>query len=328
MDSQEAYSIVVTAREQAELVRVERDAKPLEPGEIAGRTLATLISPGTEVASCYQADSFPRTPGYAAVFEVEEVGSEVEGVRVGDHVFCQGPHRSFQRAKREEALVVPEGLAPEVAVLARMMGVGMSTLTTTTARPPARVLVSGLGLVGNLAAQIFASCGYEVTAVEPLAWRRDLAQAVGIERVLPSAPLDDARFAGQVALVVECSGHEQAALDGCRMVRKRGEVVLVGVPWRRRTDLSAHELLQVVFRRYVVLRSGWEWEVARHPTDFRMNSIFGSFAAALRWLAEGRVRVDGLTTTRPPRDAQEAYQDVLHKRAAYLSTVFAWIDCP
>ena len=31
---------------------------------------------------------------------------------------------------------------------------------------------------------------------------------------------------------------------------------MVGVPWRRQTDAYAHELLSLVFHKYVVLRSG------------------------------------------------------------------------
>jgi threonine dehydrogenase-like Zn-dependent dehydrogenase len=324
MSSKPGYAVTITARERAELLEVEPDARPLGPREVAGRTLATLVSAGTELAGTYLGTGFPRVPGYAAVFEVEMLGSEVESIAAGDRLFCMGPHRSYQRVTQENALPVPAELAPEAAVFARMMSVSMSTLTSTTARPPAPVLVMGLGLVGHLAAQLFAACGYEVTACDPAAARREIAAQAGIRRVLPAPPLDDPTFAGQVALVLECSGHEQAALDGCRAVRKRGEVVLVGTPWQRRTDLSAHELLHLVFHRYVILRSGWEWQLPLQPAEFRRNSILGNLAAALRWLAEGRVRVDGLYRTVSPRDAQQVYQDLLHQRHERLAAVFDW----
>jgi threonine dehydrogenase-like Zn-dependent dehydrogenase len=328
MTSDSEYAVTFTAREQAELLPTERDPSPLGPRQVAGRTLVTLISAGTELAGAYQGTSFPRVPGYAAVFEVDAVGSEVEGIRIGDRAFCMGPHRSHQRATQEEVLLVPEGLAPAAAVFARMMSVSMTTLTTTAARPPEQVLVTGLGLVGHFAAQIFSSCGYEVTACDPSEVRREIAAQAGIRRVLPAPPWDDPTFAGHVALALECSGHEDAAFDGCRAVRKRGEVVLVGTPWQRRTDLPAHELLRLVFHNYVVLRSGWEWQLPRHPTDFRHNSIVGNLAAALRWLAEGRVRVDGLYTLVSPREAQRAYQDLLHQRCERLAVVFDWSDLP
>jgi len=318
------YTVTITAREQAELLPAERDARPLGPQEVAGRTLVTLISAGTELASAYQGQSFPARPGYAAVFEVEEVGAEVRGLGPGDHAFCMGSHRSWQRMGQAEALKLPAGLPPPEAVFARLMGVSLSTLTTTTARPPQTVLVTGLGLVGHLAAQMFQSCGYDVLACDPDERRRALAHEKGIASVYPSVRAPDFPAAGRVALVLECSGHEQAALDGCRMVRKRGEVVLVGTPWRRKTELYAQELLHAVFHHYVVLRSGWEWELPLHPAEFRTGSIYDSLAAALRWLAEGRVLVAGLAQIVSPHDCQAAYQDLLHGRASRLAMVFDW----
>jgi threonine dehydrogenase-like Zn-dependent dehydrogenase len=142
--------------------------------------------------------------------------------------------------------------------------------------------------------------------------------------VSAEVPREDPAVAGRVALVLECSGHEQAAVDGCRVVRKRGEVVQVGAPWRRQTELSAHELLHLVFHRYVVLRSGWEWELPLEPADFRAGSIFGNVAAALDWLVEGRIAVDDLYALRSPQDAQDAYQALLHHRGERLAVVFDW----
>ena len=260
--------------------------------------------------------------GYASVFEVEGVGAGVTDLEAGDQVFCMGPHQLLQRQERAEVAPLPAGLAPECAVFARLMGVTQATLVTTMARPPAQVLVTGLGLVGNLGAQVFAACGYAVTACDPDPARRDLASKAGIERVLESVPVAD--LEGRVDLVLECSGHEAAALDGCRVVRKGGEVVLTGVPWERHTDLTAHELLHTVFYRYVVLRSGWEWQLPHHASDFRPGSIFGNFAVALQWLKEGRVRTEGLAEPRSPREAQSVYQDLLHKRCRALTFLFDW----
>ena len=208
-----ARAVRFTAREQAELAEAEPDASPLARDEVAGHTLATLISRGTELASYqehgkyYGAPKYPHGSGYAAVFEVDAVGDDVENVRPGDVVFAMKGHLSHQRCKADDVLVVPEGPSPQAATCARIMGISMTTLTTTTARPPATVLVTGLGLVGNLAAQVFALCGYEVIAVDPLDSRRELAQRAGLKDVRAAVPL-----------------------DGCKAVRKLGEVVLVGGP--------------------------------------------------------------------------------------------------
>ena len=318
------YTVTVTAKETAELLPVERNDKPLGPDEVAGKTQATLISAGTELASAYLADSFPRTPGYAAVFEVEETGENVEGFRPGDLAFCMGRHSSYQRVKKDQLIPVPGGLDPERAVFARIMGVSMTTLTTTSARPPAIVLVTGLGIVGHLAAKNFQVGGYDVYACDPVESRRRIAEETGIRNVLPAVPLDDPKIGGKVSLVVECSGHDQALVDGCNIVRKKGEVVCIGTPWKRQTDRYAHEIHHAIFHKYVVVRSGWEWELPRHPMDFVQNSIWGNLSAALGWLSEGRVRVEGIYDRVSPKEAQDAYQNLLHKRMERLAVIFDW----
>jgi len=316
-------AVSIVAKEQADLVDVPPPGD-LGQYDIRGKTLYTLISPGTELAWNYTGASFPSFPGYAATFAAEEFGTEVKGVSKGDACFCMGPHRSFQQVDARTAHPIPKGMPPDKAVLARLMGVSMTTLMTTTARPGDRVLVTGAGPVGFLAAQMFALCGYDVMLVEPNETRRRQVEQAGICPVYGKAPCDDAGIAGTVALAVECSGHEQAVLDACRLVRKRGEVVLVGVPWRRQTDAYAHELLSLVFHKYVVLRSGWEWELPLHSADFKPHSIHAGFDTALRWLADGRINADDLITRANPCAAQLAYQDLLHRRAKGLFTVFDW----
>jgi threonine dehydrogenase-like Zn-dependent dehydrogenase len=315
------------SKETAELAEEERSREPLAPDELAGGTVVSLVSAGTELAGwrgLLKQQVFPWSPGYAAIFRAEECGTGVKDIAPGALVFSMGHHRSRQRARRENVLPVPAGLIPESAVFARMMNVTMSTLVTTTARPPSLVVVSGLGLVGHLAAQVFASCGYRVIGVDPVRDRREALAARGVRDVRERIPLGDAAVEGKVSLVVECSGHEQAALDACRVVRQRGEVVLTGVPWLRKTDLFAHELLSEVFFRYVVLRSGWEWEIPGRDTPFREGSIWGNLAAALEWLAAGKVRVDGLHEKRSPREAAEVYRELAAGRSAKLSVLFDW----
>ena len=316
-------AISITAKEHAELVEVALP-ETLGPQEVRGATLCTLVSPGTELAYNYTGTTFPSFPGYAATFVAEELGPEVKDISVGDVCLCSGTHRSFQQVDAREAHLVPAGLAPEEAVLARLMGVSMTTLMTTTARPGDRVMITGAGPVGFLAAQMFSLSGYEVLVVEPNDARRQIVEQSGISRVYDRTPCDDAGIAGTVALVVECSGHEQAVLDACQVVRKRGEVVLVGVPWRRQTDTYAHELLSLVFHKYVVLRSGWEWELPHHATDFSPHSIHSGFDTALRWLADERINTENLISSGNPREAQRVYQDLLHRKTDAIFSLFDW----
>ena len=318
------YAITFTAREQAELLPVADAVLEPGPNEIAGRTLVTLASPGTELNGAYLGATFPRYPGYAAIFTVERVGSAVTGVQVGDVRFCMGHHRSYQCFPVAETVAVPAGLAPERAVFTRLMGVTMATLSTTAARPPALVMVTGVGPVGNLGAQIFQACGYEVIVVDPDPTRQELAQHVGLQRIYASVPKDDPTIAKQVVLQLECSGHEQAAVDGCAVLQPYGELSQIGAPWAQRNEATAHELLRLIFFNYLTVRSGWEWQLPNHPTNFRRGSIFANYAAGLQWLHDERVKVDGVYELMNPQQAQQAYQDILHRRLTSLAPMFDW----
>jgi threonine dehydrogenase-like Zn-dependent dehydrogenase len=324
--------IVIPAR-QTFVLDSYQDA-PLQPGEIRGRTLHTLVSQGTEIGWA-NGDAFPIRPGYAAVFEVEEIGEGVSGVRPGELRFAMGCHRATQTHFARHTLPLPAGLIPDHAVLARLMGVSMTTLMTTRARPGDQVVIAGAGPVGLLAAHLFQLAAYRVTVVDPDMTRRDQAAASGLADVRATMPLGDPAYQGQVALVVDCSGHEGAVLEGCRIVRRMGEVVLVGVPWRKLSDHSAHDLTHAIFFNHVVLRSGWEWELPVHGRSFLWekllegynnapHSIFGGFERALHWLAVGRVRLDGLIHRAIPSDPASLYASIMARKIVEPFIVLDW----
>lgn len=301
------------------------DPSPLADDHVEGVMLASAVSPGTEV-NCTFSRQDPDKPasgtGYAAVFQVARAGP-ASGCQVGEIRFAMAGHASRVRCHGPSSILVPEGVAPADAALARLAGVSWSTLTTTAARPPDWVAVTGLGIIGNLAAQIFAAAGYQVLACDPLAARSEHLAGAGIE-LRERLPVDEPAWNDRIALVVECAGHEAAVLDACRVVRKGGEVALVGVPWSRRADLQAFDILHAVFHRYVHLRSGWEWEVPREASEFRHGSIRANTTAAMRWFAAGRLRRAGIVRIADPRACQEVYADLAAQRGGALTAVFDW----
>lgn len=306
----------------------------LQPGEIRGRTLFTLVSQGTELGWA-NGDSFPIRPGYAAVFEVLELASDVTGVACGDFRFAMGCHRSTQTHPVWQTLPVPQGLAPEIAVIARLLGVSMTTLMTTQARPGDHVVITGAGPVGFLAAQLFDAFGYRVTVVDPDPLRRSQVVSSGVADCRAKMPLDDTALAQKVALVVDCSGHEGAVLEGCKIVRRMGEVVLIGVPWRKLTDHTAHDVMSAVFFNLVTLRSGWEWQLPVQSKAFvweelfegynnAPNSIMGGFNRALDWLAEGRFALDGMMHKAQPNNPAALYDSIARRQIAEPFIILDW----
>lgn len=318
--------IFITGHKQAELLTdVPAFETPIGSTNVRGRTLTSLVSPGTELNFAFLSKSgFPKGVGYACTQEVIEVGTEVANFRPGDIIFSCGGHSEYHELPAAQCCKLPHGMSPDIAVFARLMGVSMSTLNTTTAHPPSKVLVTGLGPVGNLAAQIFRRCGYDVTASDPSERRCELARKVGLPDVRTKLGADAEDIKGRICLHLECSGHESAAMEGCRLMRRKGECVLVGVPWNKRAELQAFDILHAVFHNYVTLRSGWEWEIPRQEEMFKLHSIIENYRAALRWLHEGSVIVDGLATSFSPSCCQEAYNKLDDQSLHTPTAIFDW----
>ncbi|WP_409346280.1 zinc-dependent alcohol dehydrogenase [Paenibacillus sp. MBLB4367] len=313
-----------TGKERAVLAPIGKPASP-DPGCIMGKTLYSLISPGTELnAGFLQEHVKPATTGYASVFEVEEIGEGVDSAAIGDRFLCMHPHKSYQQVPVKEAIPVPAKLDPAEAAIARLLNIGMTTLMTTKARPGDNVLITGAGPIGFLSALLFARSGYEVMLCDPDEARLRKAQQAGIQRAVKEIPIQDSVWQGKVSLVLECSGHESAAIDSCHMLRKGGELVLAGVPWNRYTDRYAQELLSLVFHRYVTLRSGWEWELPIVSQDFMPHSVQENLRTGLRWLAEGLFDASPHIRKVSPMHAQEAYTELAGRQVEELFVLFDW----
>jgi threonine dehydrogenase-like Zn-dependent dehydrogenase len=166
--------------------------------------------------------------------------------------------------------------------------------------------------------------GYEVLLSDIDDARLEAAQHAGVKHVIHSKHLNDCDWKEQVSLVLECTGNEAATIEGGKMLRKGGELVLEGVPWKRNTDQYAHELLHLVFHRYIHLRSGWEWELPKFSSEFRPHSTYSSLELGLKWLAEGLLRTDSQIHKVSPLQVQETYINIANRKYNELFIMFDW----
>ena len=323
----ERNAIVFAAKKKVELQSQQIPECDFSPDAIGGRTLYTLVSAGTEINACYLDVlnwGLPRGGGYAAVFEVEYVGSNVTGFQVGDIVFTAGMHLSYTICHHRCAVKVPGNVLPQEALFVRIAGISMATLSRTQVHPGNRVMVTGLGAVGLMAMQAYQNSGYTVIGVDPAPGRCEAARQLGLAHVFTDCPFDDPQYDKNIGLALECSGNEQAVLNCCAMVRKEGEISLIGVPWKPSTTKTVFELLNPLFYQYAHLYSGWELNLPEVPGEFSHDSQYGNFALAMDWMAAGRLKADGLYEIRPAAQAQQVYDDIYLKKFNKLTAIFDW----
>ncbi len=168
------------------------------PGQVLIRNLFTGISSGTEMLvyrgqlpgsmaldaglSAYrnQGAGYPLQYGYAAVGQVEKVGSEVEASLEGRTVFAFQPHASHGLCRAEDVIPVPDDVSPRTAVFLANMETAVNLVLDGNPRLGDRVVLTGQGVVGLLVTSLLARFPLAgLYAVESIERRRDFASAAG-----------------------------------------------------------------------------------------------------------------------------------------------------
>ena len=326
--------ITFPAANVVELQSFELDQSAIGPHDVIAQTHRTLISPGTELARLQGKLTFdteipPEFPmeivGYANIGTVLEAGPKT-GVTQGDRVYTMGNHASIARVDVRTMLCVPvpHGVDDEDAVFARMATVSMTTLVTTFARPGDSVAVVGLGLVGNLAAQVFQASGYRVNAFDLSPHRREIARQVGITSVHDGSAMS--QFSQQHRLIIEATGSARALANSIDMAAPGGEIVMIGAPWGGDANsVPSSQITRLLFYRFLRLRSGSEWEIPRQPEPLVTGSNYQNSVTALDWIASRKLNVRPLITHRiKPDDAPAAYAGLRDRPNDYLGVVIEW----
>ncbi len=264
--------------------------------------------------------SFPLTPGHESTGTVRAVGEGVTHLEVGgrvavdnasacgrclecsrgNHLFCEHFLSLGVNAPGgfAESLVSPahkvypaDDLAPELAVLAEPLACAVHGMDVLGLRPGADVLVVGAGTTGLLLSQLLLHGGAgRVTVAAPTAFKLELAEAYGVDRIVQVT-----RDAGETArtlaalqpggfdVAVDVTGAAPVVQHLPDLVATNGTVFVYGM---------CDEDARVAWSPYDVFR--------------RQLTVKGSFAQvdcmerSLALLRSGRVRTEGLVTHRFP----------------------------
>ena len=141
---------------------------------------------------------FPVKYGYATVGRVE---GGAEGLR-GRNVFTLHPHQTMFNLPADAAVLLPDNLPPQRAVLAANMETALNAVWDAAPGPADRIAIVGAGVVGCLVGYLCGRLpGAEVTLVDVNPARAELARALGVSYARPEAAK------GDCDLVVHASGN-------------------------------------------------------------------------------------------------------------------------
>lgn len=239
---------------------MEEPLRDLKPGEVRLRTLFSGISTGTELTAFRGTNpylhkrwdepsrmfvddpehlslQFPiKAWGYEEIGEVVDVGADVAGVEPGRLVYGTWGHRTLHTMAGENARrrILPDGADPVLGVFSQIGAIALNGILDSAIRLGETVAVFGLGVVGQLVAQLATLSGAEVIGVDLLPLRREMAQRLGIAHVLDPADGSAAErikalTGGRGADVcIEASGSTHALHEAVRACAYSSKVVALG----------------------------------------------------------------------------------------------------
>ncbi|HEY7098178.1 MAG TPA: bi-domain-containing oxidoreductase [Terriglobales bacterium] len=286
----------------------------------------------------------PLSLGYSSAGTVIEVGDGVNGFSVGDRVACAGAGY----AVHAECAAVPQLLNAKIsstevsfdeAAFTTMGAVALHGIRTADVKIGDIVAVIGLGLVGQLTAQLLKAAGCRVIGLDLSSSRASLARDLGTDQATFSSQEFEALCIDQssglgvdsVLITAETASSEPVNLAS-NVVRDRGIVVAVGTVGMDidRKGYYEKELQFRVSRSYGPGRydSAYEQKGRDYPIGYVRWTETRNMQAFLNLLAEEKVNVRSLITHRVPIDqAKEAYEVITGGRSeSFLGVLITYKD--
>lgn len=313
---------------------VEEPDAALEAGQVRVRTLFSGISAGTELTSyrgsnpnltkTWNAESrlfepgaddtvFPISGfGYEEVGDIVELGPDVHGVSVGDRIWGTWGHRTTAVLDGEFAAArrLDPAADPRIGIFSHIGAIALNVVLDADIHVGETVVVFGLGVPGQLAAQLARLNGGRVIVVDGIAARRELALSLGAAVALDPASGTVARDVRELTggrgadVAIEITGNYRALQEAIRSVAYNSRVCVGGFMQGEGIGLALgeefhHNRVQLISSQI----SGPPAHLQHRWDRYRLTST------AIALGVEGRLALTPLIThTMPLADVASAYR--------------------
>lgn len=267
-----------------------------------------------------------RAIGYSGSGIALQVGENVSGIKPGDKVaFAAQGHAEIVASSGNLTVPVPVQVSLKDAAFVTLGGIAMQGVRRAEIQLGEKVVVIGLGLVGQIVAQLVNAAGGHVIGIDVNRQRLN-----ELQEVLPHAQLIDASSQDPVQTVMGLSGNFGAdaviicaaskspviANQAMKMSRKQGRVVFVGIVKMdlERMPFFRNELDLRFSRAYGPGSYDRDYDTGRidYPQHYVRWTEKRNLEEFIQLLAENRVKVNTLIgDVCKLEDAQKAYDALL-----------------
>jgi threonine dehydrogenase-like Zn-dependent dehydrogenase len=181
----------------------------------------------------------PIPLGYSCVGKVIEVGANVSGVSIVDRVACGGSgyanHSEINYIPKNLFVKIPENVDDEDASFVTVGAIALQGVRQAEPKIGEKIVVIGLGLIGQLTVQILKASGCKVLGADIDEDKLTIAKELGADMVCKAN--DVITFASRFSngygvdsvIITASTSSNQPIIDAGEITRLKGRVVVVGM---------------------------------------------------------------------------------------------------
>jgi predicted dehydrogenase/threonine dehydrogenase-like Zn-dependent dehydrogenase len=253
----------------------------------------------------------PIPLGYSNTGVVIGLGKGVSGFQLGERVASNGHHAEIVSVPQNLVAKVPANVSDDEAAFTVIGAIGLQGIRLAAPTFGETIVVIGLGLIGQLTAQLLKANGCRVVGLDYEADKLELAKANGIISANP-AETDPIKLVqsltndiGADAVLITASNKSNDIIaQAANMSRKKGRIVLVGVIGLQlnRSDFFEKELSFQVSCSYGPGRydPAYEQKGMDYPIGYVRWTEKRNFEAVLEAISSKQLNVLPLITERIP----------------------------
>lgn len=255
----------------------------------------------------------PLPLGYCNVGKVIAVGEGVSEFNIGDRVASNGHHAEFVSIPKNLVAHIPDNVSDEEAAFTVIGSIGLQGIRLLNPTLGETIIVTGLGLIGLLTAQLLVANGCKVIGIDIDDNKLALAEQWGIISFNPKNGNvvkfveEQTNGVGADGVIITASSKSDDIISqAAKMSRKRGRIILVGVIGLNlsRAEFYEKELSFQVSCSYGPGRydENYENRGNDYPLPFIRWTEKRNFEAILQSISSGKLKVTEMITEVIPLD--------------------------
>ncbi|MCF7870432.1 MAG: bi-domain-containing oxidoreductase [Candidatus Omnitrophica bacterium] len=281
--------------------------------------------------------------GYSCAGEVTEIGENIDEFEIGDRVACAGSgyatHAELNFVPKNLCVKIPENVTFQEASFTTVGAIAMQGIRRCELNPGERVGVIGLGLIGQLTAQILSAYGFPVFGMDIDQKKAEKALKSGISKVgvIGKDNIEESVSCftngyGLDAVIITASTKSNQPLElAGKICRKRGKVSSVG--------LTGMEIpRKIYYQKELDFRISCSYGPGRYDLNYEEKGIDYPYAyvrwtekrnmeECLRLISIGKIDIKSMITHKfKLENYKKAYDLILNNphNEAYVGILFEY----